>query len=147
MGFHDVSQVLHDSFLACVDFQDMQKATRIQWNLGIVSNKTKMIKLMSKVGKYGLIILTIICVDNGWVPQDCQSSSESTISFTNHSFFFQIPIFTDAKNLASSFVSCNRTMKYFQTTSLENLFYQGYSPPPYGSKIINSYFIWFGFFA
>ena len=34
MGFQDVSLVLHDSFLACVDFQDMQKEKNIEWNLG-----------------------------------------------------------------------------------------------------------------
>ena len=34
IGFQDVSQALHDSVLACVDFQDMQKETSIEWNLG-----------------------------------------------------------------------------------------------------------------
>ena len=40
ISFQDVSQVLHDPVLACVDFQDKWKKTSIEWNLG---NKTKMI--------------------------------------------------------------------------------------------------------
>ena len=33
-GFQEVSKALDDLFLAIVDFYDMQKATRIEWNLG-----------------------------------------------------------------------------------------------------------------